>query len=210
MTATIRAAIVNDVCVGAHPGYPDREGFGRVSRYLAGDALYVALMEQVEALTDIAAQLGVAVTHVKPHGALYNDAIADAELAGIIARVVSEAPGSPAFVGMANTELQLAADRLGLVFIAEAFVDRAYEADGTLVPRSEPAAVHRDLSVITTQAVQLARVGRVTARNGDVITVPADTLCIHGDTPGAAQAARAVRDVLESHGIEIRAHTMRG
>jgi UPF0271 protein len=112
-------------------------------------------------------------------------------------------------MGMANTELQLAADRHGLEFIAEAFVDRAYEADGTLVSRAEPGAVHDNLSVVTAQAVGLAEAGRVTARNGDVIHVRADTLCIHGDTPGAAEAARAVRDVLESHGVEIRAHTMR-
>lgn len=210
MAATVRAALINGVCVGAHPAYPDRDGFGRVSGYLAGDALYEALTEQVTALADIAAQLGTRLAHVKPHGALYNDAVADRELADVIARVVAEAYGAPAFVGMANTELQSAADRHGLEFIAEAFVDRAYEADGTLVSRSEPAAVHNDLFVITTQAVGLAEAGRVTARNGDVIDVSADTLCIHGDTPGAAEAARAVRDVLESHGIEIRAHAIRG
>lgn len=207
MAATVRAAMTNGVCVGAHPGYPDRKGFGRASGYLAGDALYETLTEQVTTLADIAAQLGARLTHVKPHGALYNDAIADAELADIVARVIGELHGELAFVGMAKTELQRAAERHGLTFIAEAFVDRAYEADGTLVSRSEPGAVHRELSAITTQAVGLAKDGRVTARNGEVIEVPADTLCIHGDTPGAAQAARAVRDVLESHGIEIHAHT---
>jgi len=206
MAATVRAAITNGVSVGAHPGYPDREGFGRVSGYLAGQALYEALTAQVVALADIAAQLGAKLAHVKPHGALYNDAIADRGLADIIARVVTELHGDAAFVGMANTELQAAADRQGLEFISEAFVDRAYEADGTLVSRSEHGAVHGELSVITTQAVGLAEAGRVTARNGAVIEVPADTLCIHGDTPGAAEAARAVRDVLESHGIEIRSH----
>jgi len=209
MAATVCAAVVNGVCVGAHPGYPDRDGFGRVSGFLAGDALYESLTRQVTALADIAAQFGARLTHVKPHGALYNDAVADGDLADVIARAIAEAPGSPAFVGMANTELQLAAERHGLQFISEAFVDRAYEADGTLVSRSEPGAVHSDLTVVTTQAVGLAEAGRVTARNGDVIQVRADTLCIHGDTPGAAEAARAVRDVLESHGVEIRAHTMR-
>ncbi len=209
MAATVRAAIINGVCVGAHPGYPDRDGFGRVSRVLDGDPLYESLTTQVGDLADIAAQLGTRLAHVKPHGALYNDAVADSGLADIIARVVAEAPGAPAFVGMANTELQFAAERHGLEFIAEAFVDRAYEADGTLVPRSEPGAVHGELSVITTQAVRLAEAGQVTARNGEPVDVSADTLCIHGDTPGAAAAARAVRDVLESHGIEIRAHTMR-
>lgn len=210
MAATIRSAIANGVNVGAHPGYPDRAGFGRVSGYLRGDSLYDSLTKQVSLLVDIAAQLGARLTHVKPHGALYNDAITDRELAEVIARVTAEAPGAPAFVGMANTELQYAADRLGIEFIAEAFVDRAYEPDGTLVPRSEPGAVHSELIVVTTQAVTLAEEDQVTARNGEVIDVSADTLCIHGDTPGAAAAARAVRDVLESHGVEIRADTMRG
>ncbi len=210
MARTVTAALANGVCVGAHPGYPDREGFGRVSGYLRGNALYESLSEQVTALADIAAELGARLSHVKPHGALYNDAVRDRELADIIARVTAEAPGRPAFMGMANTELQFAAERHELDFIAEAFVDRAYEPDGTLVSRSEPGAVHTELSVATTQAVRLAEAGRVTARNGDVIDVEADTLCIHGDTPGAAEAARAVRDVLESHGIEIQAHAVRG
>ena len=93
--------------------------------------------------------------------------------------------------------------------IAEAFVDRAYEPDGTLVSRKEPGAVHENLSVATTQAVRLAEQGEATARNGELVKVCADTLCIHGDTPGAAEKARAVRDVLESHGVEIRACSLR-
>lgn len=209
MAATVRCAIGNGVSVGAHPGYPDRQGFGRVSGFLGGDALYESLTEQVTALADIAAQLGARLTHVKAHGALYNDAVANSELADIIARATAEAPGSPAFMGLANTELQHAAARHGLAFIAEAFVDRAYEPDGTLVSRSEPGAVHSDIAVVTTQAIMLATRGQVTSRSGEVIDVRADTLCIHGDTPGAAMAARAVRDVLESHGVEIRARAMR-
>lgn len=209
MRSTIEAAIRNDVAIGAHPSYPDPEGFGRRRGFLAGDALRDSLTEQVGALADIAAQLGTRLSHVKPHGALYNDALLDRELADVIAGVTADAPGAPTLVGMANTELQFAADRHGLDFVAEAFVDRAYEADGTLVSRSEPGAVHGDLSVVTTQAVGLAEKGRVTSRDGDVIDVRADTLCIHGDTPGAAEAARAVRDVLESHGVEIRAHALR-
>ncbi len=205
MAATARIAIANGVAVGAHPAYPDPEGFGRTSGFLAGDALYASLSDQVTMIADIAAHLGAKLAHIKAHGALYNDAVADAGLAAVIARVTAEAPGSPGLVGMANTELQHAAERHGLVFIAEAFVDRAYEPDGTLVPRSEPGAVHSELSVVTTQAVSLAKEGRVTARNGDVIDAPADTLCIHGDTQGADEVARAVRDVLESRGVEIRA-----
>ena len=176
MAQTVRMAIANGVAVGAHPGYPDREGFGRESGYLHGDALYESLTEQVTALADIAAELG----------------------------------GSPAFMGMAGTELESAANAHGLDFIAEAFVDRAYEPDGTLVSRKEPGAVHKELSVATTQAVRLAEEGSATARNGEQVVVRADTLCIHGDTPGAAEKARAVRDVLESHGVTIRAKTLRG
>jgi UPF0271 protein len=209
MVMTVRAAISNGVAVGAHPGYPDRDGFGRESGFMSGDALYESLTEQVTALAVIAAQLGARLSHVKPHGALYNDAVRSRDLADIIARVTAEAPGGPAFMGMAGTELEGAADEHGLVFIAEAFVDRAYEPDGTLVSRKEPGAVHEDLSVATTQAIRLAEHGETTARNGEIVKVRADTLCIHGDTPGAAEKARAVRDVLESHGVEIRAHTLR-
>lgn len=205
MEATVSTAIANGVAVGAHPGYPDKKGFGRVSFFVAGDALYTSLSEQVDSLADIAASLGATLSHVKAHGALYNDAVADADLAEIIARVTAEAPGAAALVGMANSELQAAAERHGLAFIAEAFVDRTYETDGTLVSRSEPCAVHSEMSVVTNQAVSLAKDGQVTARNGDVIDVRADTLCIHGDTPGAAEAARAVRDVLSNRGVEIRA-----
>jgi len=205
MAATVRSALANGVAVGAHPGYPDREGFGRVSGFLDGDALYESLTEQVTALADIAADLGARLAHIKPHGALYNDAVGNRALADIIARVTAEAPGAPAFMGMANTELQAAARRHGLRFIAEGFVDRAYEPDGTLVSRKEPGAVHAELAVVTTQAVRLAEQGEVTARNGDLVRVRAESLCIHGDTPRAAAVARAVRDVLESHGVEIRA-----
>lgn len=207
MAATVRLAIRNGVAIGAHPGYPDREGFGRNSRFLAGDALYESLTRQVTALADIAAALGAPLAHVKPHGALYNDAVGDRRLADIVARVTAEAPGRVAFIGMAGTELEAAAGAHGLSFWAEGFVDRAYEPDGTLVSRKEPGAVHADLAVATTQAVRLARDGRVTARNGEEIDVRVDTLCIHGDTPNAAETARAVRDVLESQGVEIRACT---
>ena len=204
MVETIRGAIGNDVAVGAHPSYPDRDGFGRVSRYLDGDALYDSLTEQVTTIADVAAELGVRLRHVKPHGALYNDAAADRELADIVARVTSEAPGEPMLVGPPQSELEAAAADHGLGYVAEAFIDRAYEPDGRLVSRAEPAAVHSDLNTITAQAVSLARDHRVTARDGSVIDVAADTLCIHGDTDGAVAAARAVRDVLAQRGVVIR------
>ena len=205
MAATVRLAVDNNVSVGAHPGYPDREGFGRVSRYLDGEPLYASLTSQVNTLAAIADKQGVALTHVKPHGALYNDAVNDHELADIIARVTAEAPGNPALMGMANSAMQSAAEKHGIAFIAEGFVDRAYEPDGTLVSRAEPGAVHSDIGIAGAQALRIALDGEVMARDGSVIKVAAETLCIHGDTPGAAEAASVVKDVLESEGVEVRA-----
>ena len=209
MIETVRLALENGVTIGAHPGYPDRENFGRESGYLKGDALYESLAAQVTTLAEICAPLGATLSHVKSHGALYNDALDDRELANIIARVTAEAPGAPTMIGMAGSAMQSAAQQHDVEFIAEGFVDRAYEADGTLVSRNEPGAIHTDLNVATTQAARIAQQGEVTARDGGVIKVAAKTLCIHGDTPGAAQAARAVHKALESNGVSVRAYPIR-
>ena len=204
MAATVRLALENGVAVGAHPSYPDHDGFGRRKHFLAGDALYVSLSDQVAALADIAAELGASIGHVKAHGALYNDAADDEALANILARVAVETPGHCTLVGLPGSEAERAAQRHGLVFVAEAFIDRAYSVDGRLVARTEPGAVHQGMQTIIEQALSLARDKSVRSNHGEVIVVAADTLCIHGDTPGADQAARAVRDALEQHGIQIR------
>lgn len=204
MTATIGEALANGVMVGAHPAYPDREGFGRRSHFMAGEELLASLMHQLKTFFTVAMELGVTIEHVKPHGTLYTDAVTDAGLAEVIARAVESVPGKPALVGQPNTELESAATAHGLEFVAEAFIDRAYQADGRLVPRTEPGAVHDDIELIKAQAVSLAMDGRVRGQDDSEIRVRADTLCIHGDTPGAAEAARAVREELESCGIEVR------
>ena len=191
MRATIVSAISNNVAIGAHPSYPDREGFGRRSAYLAGDELRTSLIAQVKKLASIAKEQGAALVHVKPHGALYNDAVNDSELADIVAGCVAAAAPGAAFVGLPDSEMQNAASRHSLNFVAEGFIDRAYQDDGQLVPRSEPGAVHKSLELVLPQAISL--VGKV------------DSLCIHGDTPGAVAAAAAVRDALEKQGVEIRA-----
>ena len=204
IAATMREAMANGVSVGAHPAYPDREGFGRRSGFMAGEPLREALRTQLEGFGQVADELGATITHVKPHGALYTDAVVDAKLADVIASAVAELPGRPLLVGQADTELETAARAHGLGFIAEAFVDRAYQPNGQLVPRSQAGAVHGDIEHIQRQAVDLARNGEVTAQDGSTVTVRADTLCIHGDTPGAAAAARAVREALEKEGVDIR------
>ena len=205
IAATLREALANGVSAGAHPAYPDREGFGRRSRFMSGEPLREALRSQLEQFGRIAAEIGTGVKHVKPHGTLYTDAVVDAQLADIIAAAVAEMPGKPVLVSQPGTELEAAANAHGLGFVAEAFVDRAYRHDGQLVPRSEPGAVHGDIGKIQRQAVSLARDGNVQCLDGSIIPVRADTLCIHGDTPGAAEAARAVREALEKEGVEIRA-----
>ena len=205
MTATVRAAAANGVAIGAHPSYPDREGFGRRSGFLAGDKLRDSLAQQVAALRAVVQTEGAVLTHVKPPGALYNDAATDRSLADIVASVVADIGGSMVLVGPPASDLQAAADAAGIGYRSEAFIDRAYRADGSLVPRAEPGAVHSELNAITTQAVQLAMNSSVVSQSGEEINVQADTLCIHGDTDGAAEAARAVRDVLEANGIEIGA-----
>lgn len=204
MEATIREAMANGVAIGAHPAYPDREGFGRRSHFMAGEELLRSLLEQLRTFYAIAAELGATVVHVKPHGTLYTDAVTEAGLADVIARAVKSMPGPPALVGQSGTELEAAATAHELDFVAEAFIDRAYQAGGRLVPRSEPGAVHDDIERILSQAVSLAIDGHVTGQDGSDIQVRADTLCIHGDTPGAAAAASAVREALESHGVEVR------
>ncbi len=204
MEVTLREALANKVAVGAHPAYPDRDGFGRRSHFMAGEELLASVLHQLKAFYAIADKLGATVVHVKPHGTLYTDAVTDTALADVIARAVKSMPGKPALVGQPGTELESAAMAHGLAFIAEAFIDRAYQADGRLVPRSEPGAVHDDIGRIEAQAVSLAIDGRVLGQDGAEIRVRADTLCIHGDTPGAATAARAVRRALESQGVEVR------
>lgn len=204
IAATITLALAHRVAVGAHPSYPDREGFGRRSGYLQGDDLYTSLYRQCETLADIAAALGASVTHLKPHGALYNDAARDKSLANIVARVAFEIPGACSLVGLPGSELQLAAHRHGIGFIGEGFVDRAYDDTGALVSRSLPGAVYDDIDKMVAQALALAVDRKVITVDGGQHLSPVDTLCIHGDTSNAGAAAKAIRSALENAGVEIR------
>ena len=205
MKTTVELALENDVAIGAHPSYPDREGFGRRSGFMAANALAEPLREQLRNLNDVATGLGAVVSHVKPHGALYNDAANDEALAKVVASAVVDMPVHCALVGQPGSALEQAAQALGIPFVAEAFVDRAYLADGRLVPRSEPGAAYDDPEAMAAQAVSLAITQCVNSIDGRSIEVRADTLCIHGDTPNAPGAARAVRDALEACGVTIAA-----
>jgi UPF0271 protein len=197
--------MANDVVIGAHPSYPDRSGFGRTSHFQDGDDLKKALVKQLDSIQKITRAAGSSLAHIKPHGALYTDAAGDRSLAMIFIRAVQDVCANVVIVGPPKSELERIAAEKNMTFIAEAFVDRAYFSDGSLVPRSEPNAVHSDINTITTQAVTLATKGSLTAEDGEVIEVRAGTLCLHGDTLNAAEIGLAVRHVLLASGVSIRA-----
>ena len=204
MRATIRAARDNSVRIGAHPSYPDRENFGRRTLKMPPQELAALLMAQIRRLIVIAAEENAAVAHLKPHGALYNDAARDAGLASVIAGVTADA-GLRELVGPPGSKLMHAARAAGLGYLAEGFADRSYEPDGALTPRSLPGAVLEDSAAVLTQALDFARDGTVAVRGGGRIALAIDTLCLHSDTPGAAEHARLLRTGLEAAGIKVRA-----
>lgn len=201
---TVALALTSNVVVGAHPSYADRDGFGRRAEFQGGDDLYEALSAQVRDFADIAASLGARVMHLKPHGALYNDAAHDAERAEIVVRVTQELPGPCWLVGPPGSALEAAATHYGLRYIREGFVDRAYDETGALVARTATGAVYDTVESMIAQALSLVLDQAVTAIDGSHVAAIVDTLCIHGDTPGAAAAARAVRAALEHRNVDIR------
>ena len=205
MAATVDLAVANEVAIGAHPAYPDRSGFGRTSQFQSGKKLRKSLINQLDTLYGIVRGAGHSLTHVKPHGALYNDAAGDRSVAKILLQAVQDVCGNVTIIGPPKSALERVAAEKNMPFIAEAFVDRAYLPDGSLVPRGEPNAVHADMNTITTQAITLATKNMLTAENGEVLEVHAETLCIHGDTANAAEIGIAVRDVLLASGVSIRA-----
>jgi len=203
---TVARAVRAGVAIGAHPGYFDLRGFGRREMQLSTSEVEADVLYQVGALQAFARAHGVPLTHVKPHGALYNQAADDAELAQAIARGVARVDRGLVMVGLAGSlAMRDAASDAGLRFAAEAFVDRAYDARGRLVPRSRPGAVTSDPAVAAAAALRLARDRAVVTIDGREVAVEADTLCLHGDTPRAVDVARAVREALAGAGVSVQA-----
>jgi UPF0271 protein len=203
MLDSCRAAYELDVTVGAHVGYRDLAGFGRRSLDMSFDELFGDVLYQLGALDGVAHAVGASVDYVKPHGALYNRLVHDADQASaVVAAVNSYDPGLP-ILGLPGSELLKQAQEAGHPVFIEAFVDRAYMADGTLVPRSHEGAVLHDVDAIVERAVRLATKGEVLALDGTLVKVQPDSLCIHGDTPGAVEMAAAVRAGLEAAGVEL-------
>jgi UPF0271 protein len=203
MRRTVRMARDAGVSVGAHPGLPDLAGFGRREMRVTPQETEDLVLYQLGALAAIAASEGVRLRHVKAHGALYNMAARDRELAEAIARAVRAFDPSLILFGLPASELIRAGEAAGLAVAAEGFVDRAYEPDGSLTPRSRPGAVMHDVEAVVRRAVRLVLEGRVTATDGSEISLRIDTLCVHGDTPGAAELTHGVRAGLSQAGIAI-------
>lgn len=204
MAAAIRLARRHGAAVGAHPGYPDRARFGRVVMAIEPAVLEEALRSQVARLDRLALEAGAAMSHVKPHGALYNRAAADPGLATSIARAMEPWRDRVYLVGLAGSVMIDVWRRAGFTVLAEAFADRRYEPDGRLRARDQADARLTAPEDAARQALDVARHHRIVATDGRALAVQADTLCIHGDTPGAPAIAASIRRALAAAGVPVR------
>lgn len=202
--ATIEQALRWNLAIGAHPGYPDRANFGRTELNLPPGAIADSVFEQVRSLAGIAADCGASVTYVKPHGALYNQAAANRDVAEVIAHGVARWRRGVILVGLAGSPMLKVFQEAGFPICAEAFADRRYEADGTLRSRKFEDALISDPAEAGRQALSIAERGIVRAHGGTEIVVSAQTICLHGDTPGAPRIAATVAQTLREAGVELR------
>ena len=204
MRATVAMARQHGVAVGAHPGFPDLVGFGRRDLQATPREVEDFVTYQVGALAAIAGAQGARLQHVKPHGALFNMAVRDAALADAIARATAAVDRQLILFGLPGSELIRAGERAGLRTASEAFADRAYERDGTLVSRRMPGAVIHDPEAVVERVVRMAREKIVIAADQSVVPLEIDTICVHGDTPGAADLAARIRNALEAAGVQVK------
>jgi 5-oxoprolinase (ATP-hydrolysing) subunit A len=204
MKTTVEQALRWKLAIGAHPGYADRENFGRMELKLRAKEIADSIFEQVRALAEVAAGCGGRVVHVKPHGALYNQAVRDRGIAEAIAEGVARWDKGAVLVGLAGSPMLEVFRQAGFVVAAEAFADRRYEADGTLRSRKFEDALIRNPEEAAWQALGIAERGLVIASDGSEVSVDAQTLCIHGDTPGAPAIAAAVSRALREAEVALK------
>ncbi|MDI9258799.1 LamB/YcsF family protein [Alicyclobacillus sendaiensis] len=204
MARSVALAKARGVAIGAHPGYPDLQGFGRRDMALDEDEIHAFVLYQLGALAAFARSQGVRLHHVKPHGALYNRAAVDRAAARAICRAIAEFDPSLKVYAPYGSELVAQAEAMGLCACCEGFADRRYEADGRLTPRRQADAVIRDLDEACEQVLTMVREGRVRARTGEWVEVAVDTVCLHGDGPHAVELAKALHKRLTEAGIHIR------
>jgi UPF0271 protein len=202
--ATLKAAQARGVAVGAHVAYPDLIGFGRRAMDVVSSDLVADVIYQIGALQGLAQAAGTSIGYVKPHGALYNTIAHDSAQARDVIAAIRAVDANLALVALAGSPLVRWAQDAGLRVVAEAFADRAYTPQGTLVSRREPGAVLHDSALVASRMLRLVRDGVVEAVDGSLASVQAQSICVHGDSPGAVAMARAVRAALEADGIAVR------
>ncbi|HEY0527921.1 MAG TPA: 5-oxoprolinase subunit PxpA [Gemmatimonadaceae bacterium] len=205
MSDTVHAAHERGVAIGAHPSYPDIPGFGRRELGLDVQEIFRHVSAQLRALTEVCTKIGARVSYVKPHGALYNRAVTDRAAASAIIAAISDTDRSMALLGLPNSAMEAAATDSGIRFAREAFVDRAYRSDGSLVPRAQSGAVLHDSAFAVDRALRLVTDGVIETIDGNELRIRAQSLCVHGDNPDARSMLAALRERLESAGVSIAA-----
>lgn len=205
MRKTVRLALKHHIAIGAHPGFPDLQGFGRRDIGMRPEEVFAMVLYQIGALEAIARAEGGTLRHVKPHGALYNMAAKDARLADAIARAVQQAGTGLVLYGLSGSALIKAGEAIGLRTASEVFADRTYEDDGSLTPRSNPGALIEDTSKAVAQAMQMVRKQTVVSTNGRTVALASQTVCLHGDGERAVEFAAAIHSAFKEAGIVLKA-----
>jgi UPF0271 protein len=205
MEKTVRLALKNNTAIGAHPGFPDLAGFGRRNMAVTPKEVYTMMVYQIGALAAFVRAEGGRMQHVKPHGALYNMAAVDEKLAEAAAEAVYKADPDLIFFGLAGSWMIKKAERIGLKTAQEVFADRTYQKDGTLTPRRQPGAMITDEDAAITQVLGMVKDGTVKTQGGDIISITADTICVHGDGEKALLFTRRIKEKLIAEGVTITA-----
>ena len=203
MRRTAELAVANGVAIGAHPGYRDRENFGRTPMSLSHDEVFDIVSEQILAMKDICDSLDVSIHHVKPHGAMYNQAARDRDLAAAIAGAIASLDNNLVLYGLSGSYLISEGAAAGLKTASEVFADRTYRPDGTLTPRTEADALIVDDGRAVEQAIGMVEKRSVVATTGESIPIVAETICLHGDGEHAVAFAKAIRSALKESGVQI-------
>ena len=203
MKRTVDLANENSVAIGAHPGYPDRENFGRTAMKMTPKNVHEIVTNQIATLNEITRSAGRKIGHVKPHGALYNQSARDRELAAAIAEAVRDFDSSLVLFGLSGSLSISEAAKIGLRTASEVFADRTYQTDATLTPRSEPNALIHDTDAAITQVLDMIKYGRVRSVDAIMIPVVAETVCVHGDGEHAVTFARAINSKFAGSGVTM-------
>lgn len=203
MAETVKMAVANNTAIGAHPGYPDLQGFGRRNLIMTPEEIKAYVIYQIGALEAFAKAYGKELQHVKAHGALYNMASRDYNVAYAIATAVKEVNKDLIFMALANSQLVNAARDVGLKVAQEVFADRAYNSDGTLVSRGTPGAMIHDKGEAVRRTVRMVTEGKITVINGEEIAIKGDSICVHGDNPHAIAFVKEIRAALNKAGVSI-------